>query len=56
MFCYLLVERGLFLCEWEDGMKSPDGKVHTAWAYDYLLDVRCHGAYIEEPDFWEIED
>jgi hypothetical protein len=36
-------------------MMTPDGEplVQTAWAYDYQLDVRLRGAYIEKPDFWE---
>jgi len=54
-FCCQLVERGLFLCEWKTDMMTPDGEplVQTAWAYDYQLDVRLRGAYIEKPDFWE---
>jgi hypothetical protein len=51
--CRKLVEDGMYLCEWEDPIKSSDGKLHTAWAYDYQLDVRCQGAYIEKPDFWK---
>jgi len=52
--CCLLVERGLFLCEWEDDKRQPDGSplVRTAWAYDYQVDVRCRGAYAEMPEFW----
>ena len=47
-----MVYRGMFLCEWEDPIKSSDGLLHTAWAFDYQLDVRCQGAYVEQPDFW----
>lgn len=54
--CCRMVERGLFLCEWEDAMIAEDGKTHAAWAHDYQLDVRCNGAYIEEPDFWSLTE
>jgi hypothetical protein len=33
----------------------PGGKLQTAWAYQYQLDVRYKGAYIEEPDFWSLD-
>jgi hypothetical protein len=51
--CRMVEEEGMFLCEWEDERYKPDGKLRTAWAYQYQLDVRLRGAYAEEPDFWE---
>ena len=30
----------------------PDGKLKTAWAYEYQLDVRLRGATAEMPEFW----
>ena len=54
--CCLLVAKGMFLCEWEDSTRTASRKLRTAWAYDYQLDVRCLGAYIEEPDFWSLEE
>ena len=56
--CLQMVKRGLFLCEWEDPWKSADGKLRTAWAYIYQLDVRYRyeGVYIEEPDFWSLKE
>jgi len=54
--CYrMAVEEGMFLCEWEDERYRPDGKLRTAWAYDYQLDVRLKGAYAEEPEFWSLK-
>ena len=55
-YCQQLINRGMLLCEWEDPLTSSDGMLHTAWAYNYQLDVRLKGAYAEEPDFWNIED
>lgn len=54
-YCCAMVERGMFLCEWDTSKMSTDGVpiVQSAWAYDYQLDVRCKGAYAEEPEFWE---
>jgi hypothetical protein len=49
MECLRLVARGMFLCEWDEPM---GGVLRTAWAYLYQLDVRYHGAYVEEPEFW----
>ena len=46
-----LVNEGYFLCVWQDDRLSG-GDLKTAWAYEYQLDVRFKGAYIEEPDFW----
>ena len=56
--CVELVKSGLFLCEWDDTYMSPEGVpiLQTAWAYEYLLDVRLRGAYIEEPDFWHLTE
>ena len=57
MDCYrMAVREGMFLCEWKDERYKPDGKLQTAWAYDYQLDVRLWGASDEEPEFWEIEN
>ena len=55
--CAKMVSQGLYLCEWDDAEKSPDGKLHTAWAYIHQLDVRhrYEGAYIEKPAFWTEE-
>lgn len=50
--CYRLATKGLYLCVWDDQTMSG-GKLRTAWAYEYQLDVRYKGAYIEEPDFWK---
>lgn len=52
--CALQVDKGMFLCEWEDNRISF-GPLKTAWAFDWQLDVRFKGAYIEEPDFWSLE-
>lgn len=49
--CLELVERGMYLCVWEDD-RMVGGKLRTAWAYDFQLDVRTRGAYIEKPEFW----
>ena len=55
--CWRMVEEEkMFLCEWKDERYRPDGKLQTAWAYDYQLDVRLRGAYIEEPDYWSMEE
>ena len=53
--CRRLVRNGLYLCNWQDERWEPGGKLRTAWAYHYQLDVRSKGAYIEEPDFWSYE-
>jgi hypothetical protein len=50
------VDAGMFLCEWQDTRFSPQGMLRTAWAYEKQLDVRYKGAYIEEPDFWSLEE
>ena len=51
--CYrMVVDEGMYLCEWEDERYRPGGKLRTAWAYDFQLDVRLRGAYAEQPDFW----
>ena len=56
MDCYrMVVDEGMFLCEWIDERYQPDGKLRTAWARNYQLDVRLRGAYVEEPDFWNSE-
>ena len=56
--CCKMVEKGLYLCKWEDPMMSPDGVLRTAWATIEQLDVRYkyRGAYVEEPDFWSLEE
>ena len=54
--CYLMVvKEGMYLCEWKDERYMPGGVLQTAWAYQYQLDVRYKGAYIEEPDFWSLD-
>ena len=53
--CRMLVEKGMFLCIWED-KQLTEGKLITAWATEVQLDVRYKGAYIEKPDFWTDED
>ena len=54
--CYrMAVEQGMYLCEWIDERDRPSGKLRTAWAYDYQLDVRLWGAKAEKPDFWNID-
>jgi len=53
--CAQMVDKGMFLCEWEDNRISF-GTLKTAWAYEYQLDVRYKGTYIEEPDFWSLEE
>ena len=55
--CWRMVEEeNMFLCEWKDERYRPGGKLQTAWAYDYQLDVRLRGAYTEKPDYWSIEE
>ena len=49
----MVEEEHMFLCDWEDYRDRPDGKLRTAWAYKFQLDVRARGAYTEMPDFWE---
>ena len=53
--CAKMVEKGMYLCEWEDNRISF-GTLKTAWATEYQLDVRYKGAYIERPDFWPEEE
>ena len=53
--CCKMVEKGYFLCEWEDERISF-GPLRTAWAKENQLDVRYKGAYIEEPDFWSLTE
>lgn len=52
--CIRLVNKNMYLCEWEDNRGVDDGKLRTAWAYEYQLNVklRYKGAYTEEPYFW----
>ena len=52
--CCKVVDGGMFLCEWF--ISGSDGSLQTAWAYPSQLDVRLHGAYIEEPDFWSLTE
>ena len=54
--CVQMVYSGFYLCDWQSPMISPSGKIETAWALLFQLDVRCNGAYIEEPDFWSLEE
>ena len=56
--CCKMVERGLYLCEWIIPEMSMDGRLHAVWAYIHQLDVRYRyeGAYIEEPDFWSLNE
>ena len=51
--CINMVERGYYLCEWIDE-RGNNGTLRTAWASLYQLDVRARGAYIEEPDYWDL--
>ena len=53
--CSQMVNKGMYLCAWEDNRISL-GTLKTAWAYDFQLDVRFKGAYIERPDFWPQEE
>lgn len=50
--CRKLVNDGMYLCVWEDNRMMPGGKLRTAWASEYQLDVRLRGAYIDPPDYW----
>ena len=52
--CCRLVNKGMYLCEWRTSTST--GMLETAWAFDYQLDVRFKGAYIEEPDFWSLTE
>ena len=56
--CCKMVEKGLYLCEWIIPEMSADGRLHAVWAYIHQLDVRYRyeGAYIEEPDFWSLNE
>ena len=56
--CLKMARRGMFLCEWILPEMSDDHMLHAAWAYPYQLDVRIKykEAYIEEPDFWSLEE
>ncbi len=54
--CIKMVEKGFFLCVWEDPLQSADHMLHTAWATRKQLDVRYQGAYIEVPDFWMLKE
>ena len=51
--CCNMVNRGWFLCEWQDPQNSMNGKLRTAWALESQLDVRYNGAYIVKPDYWQ---
>ena len=53
--CLQMVKEGKFLCEWQDKRMEPGGKLKTAWATEFQLDVRYKGAYIETPVFWPSE-
>ena len=56
--CCRMVEQGMYLCEWIVPEMSMDGKLHAVWAFLHQLDVRYgyEGAYIEEPDFWSLNE
>ena len=54
--CRMVLEEKMYLCEWIDERYKPQGKLRTAWAHDYQLDVRLKGAYAEEPDFWSLRN
>lgn len=54
--CCRMVEKGMYLCEWDEIYDHGALIVKTAWAYDFQLDVRFKGAYIEKPDFWPQEE
>lgn len=54
--CIQMVSEGMYLCEWEDKRMEPGGRLRTAWASEFLLDVRYKGAYIIKPDFWSLEE
>ena len=55
--CCQLVYKGMFLCEWQDN-RITTGVLLTAWAMINQLDVRYryNDVYIEEPDFWSLEE
>lgn len=53
--CVRLLDRGMFLCEWQDE-RQMEGTLKTAWAFQYQLDVRLNGCYIEKPDYWDSEE
>ena len=53
--CAKMVDKGFFLCEWEDNRISF-GTLKTAWATEKQLDVRYKGTYIEEPEFWSLTE
>ena len=46
----------MYLCIWNDDRYKPGGKLQTAWAYDYQLDVRLRGATDVEPDYWSLDE
>ena len=50
--CLQLIARGYRLCEWNEPDVMEGGPLQTAWAFEFQLDVRKRGAYIEEPEFW----
>ena len=56
--CLDMVSQGMYLCEWVIPEMAEDGMLHTAWASLQQLDVRYRypGAYIEEPDFWSLQE
>ena len=54
--CLRMADQGMYLCEWEDNRMNGGGPLNTAWATKYQLDVRQRGAYIEEPDFWSLDE
>ena len=53
--CLQMVKEGKFLCEWQDRRMEPGGRLKTAWATEFQLDVRYKDAYIETPVFWPSE-
>jgi len=55
--CKRVALQGMYLCVWEDNrLDYAGGMLITGWATLYQLDVRLRGAYIEEPDFWSLNE
>lgn len=52
--CLRMVQKGLYLCEWDTPERSIDGKLHAAWAFRHQLDVRYKypDVYIKAPYYW----
>jgi hypothetical protein len=52
--CCRLASHNMYLSEWDDE-RMFGGKLRTAWAYLFELDVRALGAYIDQPYYWTID-